>query len=174
VSRWRLLETTHEYASRELEAQGETDEALRGHAQYFRDLAARPASESSRSDFLSIVVQHSRKIDNVRAALEWSFSPVGDRAIGIVLAAGYAPVSLCLSLLAETKDQVDRALASLRPGPEAPQLIPTKLQFALGLALVFMMGPAERIKSALGLPRTRQGSSAMSRLNSRRCGRFGF
>jgi hypothetical protein len=34
------LETTHEYASRELEAQGETDEALRGHAQYFRDLRA--------------------------------------------------------------------------------------------------------------------------------------
>jgi hypothetical protein len=95
-------------------------------------------------------------------------------AIGIVLAAGYAPVSLCLSLLPETKDQVDRALASLQPGPEAPQLIPMKLQFALGLALVFMMGQAERIKSALGLPRTRQGSSAMSRLNSRRCGRFGF
>jgi len=150
VSRWRLLETTRAYASRELDAQGETDEALRRHAQYFRDLAARPASESSRSDFLSIVVQHSREIDNVRAALEWSFSPVGDTAIGIALAAGYAPVWLYLSLLPETKDQVERALARLRSDPEAPQLIQMKLQFALGLALVFTMGPAERIKSALG------------------------
>ncbi len=150
VSRWRLLETTREYADRELEAQGETDEALRRHAQYFRDLTVRAASESSRSGFLSIVVQHSREIDNVRAALEWSFSPVGDTAIGIALAARYAPVWLYLSLLPETKEQVERALASLGPDPEALQLIRMKLQFALGLALVFTMGLAESIKSTLG------------------------
>jgi predicted ATPase len=150
VSRWRLLETTREYAGRELEAQGETDESLRRHAQYFRDLTAHAASESSRSGFLSIVVQHSREIDNVRAALDWSFSPVGDTAIGIALAARYAPVWLHLSLLPETKEQVERALASLGPDPEAPQLIRMKLQFALGLALVFTMGLAESIKSTLG------------------------
>jgi hypothetical protein len=33
------------------------------------------------------MARYGREIDNVRAALDWSFSPVGDAAIGVVLTA---------------------------------------------------------------------------------------
>jgi predicted ATPase len=65
VTRWRLLETTRVYARSELDTHGETQEALKRHAMYFRDLAARSTG------FGSTVLQHSREIDNVRATLEW-------------------------------------------------------------------------------------------------------
>jgi hypothetical protein len=33
------------------------------------------------------MARYGREIDNVRAALDWSFSPVGDVAIGVALTA---------------------------------------------------------------------------------------
>jgi predicted ATPase len=133
VSRWRLLETTPECASRELQAEGEAEAALRRHAQYFSDLAARPAG------FASAARQDSREIDNVRAALEWAFSSSGDTAICVALTAMYAPVWLHLSLLPEARGRIERALSSL--DQDASLLIRMKLQIALGLALIFTIGP---------------------------------
>jgi len=48
VRRWRLLETTREYAGRELQAQGEVGEALRKHAEYFAELAPPGAARRQR------------------------------------------------------------------------------------------------------------------------------
>ena len=50
------------------------------------------------------------EIDNVRAALDWSFSFRGDMTVGAHLTAAYAPVWLHLSLIGECRDRCNQAL----------------------------------------------------------------
>ena len=149
VDRLRLLETTRAYAGRRLDANGETQSARENHAQYFRDLLALAAAGPQASQSSPSIIEHSREIDNVRAALEWAFSSVGDPAVGVVLTAMYAPVWLYLSLLQETKDGVNRALANLASQPDAPLTIRMRLQIALGMALIFTMGSMTQLRSAI-------------------------
>jgi predicted ATPase/DNA-binding winged helix-turn-helix (wHTH) protein len=149
VDRLRLLETTRAYAARELDAKGETQSARKNHAQYFRDLLARAAAGSQAPRSIPPIIEHGREIDNIRAALEWAFSPAGDPAVGVTLTAMYAPVWLYLSLLQETKERVEHALTNLGSQTDSPLVIRMKLQIALGLALIFTMGPMTRIRSAI-------------------------
>jgi tetratricopeptide (TPR) repeat protein len=58
-------------------------------------------------------------------------------------------VWLYLSLLRETKERVEHALANLGSQLDSPLMIRMKLQIALGLALIFTMGPMTRIRSAI-------------------------
>lgn len=149
VSRWRLLETTREYAGQELRSHGEVGEALRKHARYFADLVLPIGSGASPMRVSSAILQHSREIDNVRAALEWAFSPIGDTATGVALTATYAPVWLHLSLLPEARKRAEQALANLGAGLKARQSIAMKLNLALGLALIFTMGRVASIRPAI-------------------------
>jgi predicted ATPase len=54
-----------------------------------------------------------RDIDDVRAALDWSFSPPGDVAVGVDLTAAYAPVWPHLSLMQECRERCEQALRGL-------------------------------------------------------------
>jgi predicted ATPase len=87
AGRWRLLETIRAYALEVLAESGETELVARRSAEFFRDLV-RPAMHDSRvPPTAEDMVCYGREIDNVRAALHWSFSSAGDAAIGIALAA---------------------------------------------------------------------------------------
>src|SRR5205823_7190940 len=74
---YRLLDTTRAYVLARLEGSGERDDLAQRHAEHYlsslrraeADWETRPAAE-----WLSL---HRHLIDNVRAALEWSFSPTG-------------------------------------------------------------------------------------------------
>ena len=74
-TRWRLLETIRAYALEELAENGEYPDAARRHAEYFQDFVPPVAAGSrgwlSRDDAQRCV----RELDNVRAALDWAFSP---------------------------------------------------------------------------------------------------
>jgi predicted ATPase len=74
-------------------------------------LQTRPAAEW--------LAAYSRRIENLRAALDWAFSPTGDVAVGVALTIAAVPLWLQLSLVQECRGRVERALASL--GPEAGQ-----------------------------------------------------
>ena len=87
----------------------------RHHASYFRDLFT-PQARGARSSLSDEdLARRVREIDNVRAALDWSFSPAGDQAIGVDLTAAYAPVWRHLSLMIECRERCERALLSLEP-----------------------------------------------------------
>jgi non-specific serine/threonine protein kinase len=87
AGRWRLLETIRAYALEVLAESGETEPVARRSAEFFRDLV-RPAMHDSRvPPTAEDMVCYGREIDNVRAAMHWSFSSAGDAAIGIALAA---------------------------------------------------------------------------------------
>ena len=72
---------------------------------------SRHESESwSQAQWLAIYGQH---LDNVRAALDWAFSPEGDPRIGVALTVAAVPLWVQLSLLGECRERVERALARL-------------------------------------------------------------
>jgi predicted ATPase/DNA-binding winged helix-turn-helix (wHTH) protein len=149
AARWTLLETIRAYALEKLAEHAEADIAAEHHALYFRDLFAAQArgARSSLSD--EDLARRVREIDNVRAALDWSFSPAGDQAIGIDLTAAYLPVWRYLSLMRECRERCERALLSLEPHVTANVRLRMELQMALAGAIFITMGPPEQAKTRL-------------------------
>jgi predicted ATPase/DNA-binding winged helix-turn-helix (wHTH) protein len=146
--RWRLLETIRAYALEKLAESGEAEQVARRRAEFFRDLVGPATYGSQVQPTFEDMARYGREIDNVRAALDWSFSPVGDVAIGVVLTAAYAPVWLDLLLVVECRERIERALDYLEPASEMCGTA-MKLRISLGIALIFTMGPVERITVVL-------------------------
>jgi predicted ATPase/DNA-binding winged helix-turn-helix (wHTH) protein len=147
-ARWTLLETIRAYALEKLVESGESDDAQRRHAAFFRDLFAPAASGSGSGSPTNDLERHVREIDNVRAALDWSFS-AGDTAIGVDLTAAYSPVWRHLSLMMECRERCERALSGLELYGTANITLRTKLQMALSSAIYITMGPAEQATTLL-------------------------
>ena len=147
-TRWTLLETIRAYAHERLVEHAEADIAAGHQADYFRRLLAPVSGTRSRlsNDDLARCV---REIDNVRAALDWSFSPAGDRAIGVELTAACAPVWRHLSLMSECRERCERALLNLDSHMTASMWLRMELQMALAAAMFITMGPAEQAATLL-------------------------
>jgi predicted ATPase/DNA-binding winged helix-turn-helix (wHTH) protein len=149
AARWALLETIRAYALEKLAEHGEADAVSDRHAVYFRDLftsQARGARSPLSDEDLTRCV---REIENVRAALDWSFSSAGDQAIGVDLTAAYTPVWRHLSLMRECRERCERALLSLEPHVAANMWLRMELQMSLAGAMFIMMGPAEKAATLL-------------------------
>ncbi len=147
-NRWRLLETIRSYAIEKLSESGEIDSARQRHAMYYRDLFA-PAPLARARLTLADLALGAREIDNLRAALDWAFSPAGDTEIGIDLTAVYGPIWMHLSLAAECRERCERALHVLPTGGEQTRRRQMRLYVSLGRALMSTMGPAEHAKTIL-------------------------
>src|SRR6202043_4241241 len=101
------------------------------HALDFSNLVAPPAYGAGPSLSDDDLARRVREIDNVRAALDWSFSPAGDPAIGVDLTAAYAPVWQHLSLMIECRERCERALLSLEPDVTENMWLRMELQMDL-------------------------------------------
>jgi predicted ATPase/DNA-binding winged helix-turn-helix (wHTH) protein len=149
VTRWTLLETIRAYALEKLVEHAEADIAAEHHALYFRDLF-KPQARGARSSLSDEdLAGHVREIDNVRAALDWSFSSAGDQAIGVDLTAAYAPVWRHLSQMSECSERCERALLGLEPHVTANMSLRMELQINLASAIFITMGPPEQAKTLL-------------------------
>jgi predicted ATPase/DNA-binding SARP family transcriptional activator len=148
VTRYRLLETTRAYALEKLTESGELEQVARRHAEYFRDLFERGEVEWETRATGEWVVAYGRQIDNVRAALDWAFSPNGDASIGAALTAASVPLWFQYSLMVECRVRVERALArlDLRPGRGGRREM--QLFAALGASLMQTRGPAPETSAA--------------------------
>jgi predicted ATPase len=78
TTRYRLLDTTRAYALEKLVESGERALLARRHAEYYRDLLARAEAESETRRQPEWLAIYGRHIDDVRAALDWTFSADGD------------------------------------------------------------------------------------------------
>jgi predicted ATPase/DNA-binding winged helix-turn-helix (wHTH) protein len=114
--RYRLLETTRNYALEKLIESGERDNVARRHAEYYRDLFQRTTGESETRSAAETRAVYGRDIDNVRAALDWTFSPAGDPPVGVALTISSVPHWFQFSRIEEYRGRVEQALASLGPG----------------------------------------------------------
>ena len=138
---YRLLETTRAYALEKLTQSGEFEQVARRHAEYYRDLFERAEAELETRPASEWLAAYGRRIDDLRAALDWAFSPTGDMPVGVALTIAAVPLWIQLSLVQECRGRVERALASLVPeaGRSASQEM--KLYAALGASLLYSKGP---------------------------------
>jgi predicted ATPase/DNA-binding winged helix-turn-helix (wHTH) protein len=142
VARYRLLETTRDYALEKLAESGERDRLARHHAEYGRDLLERAESESETRPTAEWLADYGWRLDNLRASLDWAFSPAGDAIVGVAMTAAAVPLWMQLSLPEECRGRVERALAALAAGASRDARREMKLHAALGASLIYTRGPA--------------------------------
>lgn len=145
--RYRLLDTTRAFVADKLAENGETDRVARAHAEYFRDVLRDIALKSTGMQSAGGFLPYADHLPNVRAALSWSFSDGGDRAIGVDLAASAAQFFLELTLLTECYRWTQQALASLETDTIDSRQEMT-LQAALGVSVMFTQGNTEAVRTA--------------------------
>ena len=142
VAQYRLLDTMRLYAFEKLKSSGELPQAARRHAAYYRALFANAEAESESRPQAEWLATYGRHLDNVRAGLEWAFSPEGDRRIGVALTVAAIPLWVQLSLLGECRERVERALAVLEGDDAATTRSRMLLCWALGWSLMYGVGRA--------------------------------
>jgi tetratricopeptide (TPR) repeat protein len=81
-SRFRMLATVHEYARQMLQGDANADQLRERHAIFFANLAAQAESGLEGDDQAQWLARAERELDNVRAALEFTFGS-GDTALGL-------------------------------------------------------------------------------------------
>jgi predicted ATPase len=139
--RYRLLETTRAYALEKLAEGGEFDATARRHARRYLELFERAAAEAETRPTDEWLADYGPRIDNIRAALDWAFSPNGDLSIGVALTIAAVPLWVQLSLMAECCERVERALANIGPGSSPAPRREMQLYAALGASLMYTKGP---------------------------------
>jgi predicted ATPase/DNA-binding winged helix-turn-helix (wHTH) protein len=156
--RFRLLDTTRAFVAEKLDESGERERIARRHAEYYRELfeiaerevPARPAGEW--------LADYALEIDNLRAALDWAFSPGGVESIGVALTVAAIPLWLQLPMVDECLSRVEQVFASLARGVPIDARGEMKLQAALGASLLYTKGPIPEVRqactAALGLAST--------------------
>ena len=135
VTRCRLLETTRAYALEKLAARGETEVIARRHAEYCREVLERAERERESRSTHEWLGVYGRHLDDVRAALDWTFSPRGDAALGVALTAATVPLWMHRSLMTECCARVEHAIARRSGVPPDPRR-DMRLFLALGSALL--------------------------------------
>jgi predicted ATPase/DNA-binding winged helix-turn-helix (wHTH) protein len=146
--RYRLLDTTRAYASQKLAESGEHATIARRHGEYFSSRLERfkaSAALASSPEAINFFVEY---LGNVRAALVWSFSELGDSQIGVRLTAASAPLFYQLTLLTECIAWADRAMRDLDSVSRGTRL-ELELQACFGFALIYNKGNIRAAHSAL-------------------------
>jgi predicted ATPase len=148
MMRYRLLDATRAYVLELGDADSEMTPLAARHASYYRRWLERTGNEWSSLSTGMDRAPHFNALNNVRAALNWSFGEFGDTGLGIGLAAAAAPVLRAMGLMPECRRWAERALAALddttRGGSEEMQL-----QASVGLALMFASGHSDAAFAAL-------------------------
>ena len=99
--------------SRNFDESGEREQITRCHAAYYRDLFERAEREVPARSPGDWQADYAPEIDNLRAALNWAFSPDGDGTIGVALTAAAVSLWRRLSLLEECRSRAKQALDAL-------------------------------------------------------------
>jgi hypothetical protein len=139
---FRLCDTTRAYALEKLDESGERERIARRHAEYYRNLFERAEAEAATRPTGNWLADYAPEIDNLRAALNWAFSPDGDVPIGVALTAAAVALWMRLSLLEECRGRAEGALAILGAGASRDARHEMKLHAAMGASLIYGGGSA--------------------------------
>ena len=133
---FRLLEMTRAYAGEKLHARGtdEVEATARRHALHCAEMLAQTRENSA--ERIEFSDELPTQLGNVRAALEWSFGPTGDRGLAIPLAKSSVCLLMHQSLLVEARSWCERSLGVLE-GDFVGSVYELELQATLGLTLMF-------------------------------------
>ena len=145
--RYRLLDTTRAYARQKLLESGEYHEIRRKHAGFYAAFVDRVTATAGWLSKIERVRLFSEHLGNVRAALEYSFSPQGDVTTAIELASASALFFIDLSLLNECGTWCQRGLSALDDTSRGT-IQELELQASLALSLMFTQGNGEDVRKA--------------------------
>jgi len=148
VPRYRLLETTRAYALEKLAGSGEFDAVARCHANHYLDLFERAEVEADTRPTQEWLADYGLQIDNLRAALDWAFSPLGDTSIGVRLTAAAVPLWVHLSPAEECRARVERALAAMAAAAGRDTRREMQLNAALAASLKYSRGAVAEIEAS--------------------------
>jgi predicted ATPase/DNA-binding winged helix-turn-helix (wHTH) protein len=143
---YRLLDTTRGYAAAKLAECGEQDTVAKRHAFYYAKHFKWNALRAMATG--GDVAAYSPHLGNVRAALEWSFSGVGDVAIGVELAARSGAMFLGLSLFGECQRWCERGLTALQEADRGTERELLLLE-ALAVSSMYTRGNSDEVRAAL-------------------------
>lgn len=140
ITCYRLLDTTHAYSSDKLVEAGEIGAIRRLHAEYHHGVFREAEAETETRPTDEWLADYGPRIDNLRAALDWAFSPGGDASIGVALTAAAIPLWMHLSLMEECRGCVERALAAIAAGAGRDARREMQLYNALATSLMYTRG----------------------------------
>lgn len=131
VIQYRLLSTTRIYAKQKLDSSGEATQLARRHAQHFQaflDRSRVQKSEIPRSEWMAV---YGTCQDDVRAGLDWAFSPEGDDLVGVMLTCAALELTYELENFDVHLHRVKVAMQVLERLPAPPPVLELRLLAAL-------------------------------------------
>jgi predicted ATPase/DNA-binding winged helix-turn-helix (wHTH) protein len=144
---YRLLDTTRSYALEKLGLSGEHHSIAARHANFSIRLL-----ESSRGDLFDLERAGAPAgalrdyLENIRAALEWSFGPDGNDGAAIRMAAAASQLLLAKSLFVECRGWMERAIDRIAADCDPRDQM--EIHASLALSLMFTAGNSERVRDA--------------------------
>jgi predicted ATPase/DNA-binding winged helix-turn-helix (wHTH) protein len=145
ASSYRLLDTTRAYAAVKLAEQGEASAIARRHALYYAERLVAIRTNILQGRDLSA---YSRQIGDIRAALEWTFSPSGDSSVGVALGLGAVPLFLGMSMLDECRRWCQQTILALGEEDRGTQR-ELALQLSLATSSIYIRGNSDEVGKAL-------------------------
>jgi predicted ATPase/DNA-binding winged helix-turn-helix (wHTH) protein len=148
ATRWQLLETIRAYALAKLDESGEREQIAQRHAEYCLGFLENTHTGKETSPTTEFLTAATPLIDDIRAALNWAFSPTGDANIAIDLTTATIPLWTHLSLNDECRRHVELALSHAQIGADVDIHRDMKLFAALGATLIYTDGPGPKANEA--------------------------
>ena len=139
---YRLLETTRSYAGEKLAASADWPQVARRHVQFCLAAVQRATLESAHRLPARWREQHCRRIDDVRAALQWALREGGDAELGAALAADSAAVYFAQWQVREYMGWLECARAAL-PASAVGERLDMQLSLEYGQASLALRGGAQ-------------------------------
>jgi predicted ATPase/DNA-binding winged helix-turn-helix (wHTH) protein len=145
---YRLLEATRLYAGEALAAGDEGPQTARRHAEHHLALIETAPSHWQSDAGRRWLQLYAGRIDDFRAALDWSLSQGGDLVTGLRLMANSVRLWLRLSLTLEYVGRIERALPRLAELPQPDTALEMRLWIAFGYAIWYSGTRRDRLEAA--------------------------
>jgi predicted ATPase/DNA-binding winged helix-turn-helix (wHTH) protein len=138
---YRLFNNTRAYAIQKLTESGELETYMRRHAQNHLEWFKRATADWQTRTTVDWLEDYGQRIDDIRAALNWTLSPAGDVSLGIALTAASIPLWVELTLLRECREWLQRALACQAEQANPDEHDELRIRVWLGLVLLYLADP---------------------------------
>ncbi len=148
VVHYRLLSTTRAYALEKLKQSGEEESAALCHAAYFRDLAQKAQADWETVPAAQWIQIYGRRIDDIRAAIDWALASTGHAAIGFDIAIATAALWFQLSLMDEYRQRLQQALERLNQAADIDLPRKARLRIALGHAVWYAQNDTDQMEDS--------------------------
>jgi len=141
--RYRLLDSTRNFAAERLNGSGEAPDAQSSHARYLLRLFEQAEAEWHWRPRHEWIAAYEPRTNDLRKAIDWAFGDGADPEVGVRLTSAAIPLWDELSTVAESRRRVERALQAVEALSRCAPAVKMKLiaSYASGLNFSDHLGP---------------------------------